>query len=344
MILSVMLLFAPVASALAQEGDLNATIEFKQDGPLSKELHLPLYEWQPAERLPITGLLLTIHGLTLHGKKYELVGKAFAADGFYACAPDMRGFGRCYADTKHEFSIGDDSKQKVDYEKSYEDLVRLATRIKQSHPGLPLYVMGESLGTCMCIKLAAEHPELTDGLILSGPTAKVNPLMFFLPQNFCAGAFALLIHPRFRMTTSVFVKHLVSNDSAIVQEMLDDPLCRKGLTIAELLKTDAFVGKTLAYAKKIGKDIPMLIIQGSEDRCMVPGAVTKLCRNSRSSDQTLRWLHDNGHLLLETAYISPGTVDAVSNWIELHDKKHIEQAKQIQQDVVQLGAKRPVGR
>jgi alpha-beta hydrolase superfamily lysophospholipase len=334
-----LLLTAPILVAQAEEVDINQTISFREDGPLSTELHLPLCEWFPKGVEPSSGLLLAIHGLTLHGKRYNVVCKAFAADGFYACAPDMRGFGRCYTDKSDQFSVAGESKRKVNYEKSYTEIVQLAMRMRQLHPSLPLFLMGESLGTSMSIKLASDHPELVDGLILSGPTAQVNPLMYFLPQNVYAAAFALLLHPRFNMQTRPFVRYLVSHNPAVADEMIEDPLCRKGLTIAELLKTRAFVAKTLSNARKIEADIPVLIIQGSEDRCMVPGAVTKLCHKLRSSDQTLRWLHAHGHLLLETAYISPGTVNAIANWIEVQDKDHHIQVKQVQKDIIKLGGK-----
>lgn len=287
-------------SAVAQESNAADQITVVQDGALSKQLHIPLYEWYPKNSEP-DGMVLAIHGLTLHGNCYEVLGKAFAAEGYYACAPDMRGFGRCYTDDKHVFDVDGESKKKVNYEKTYRDIVALAQSMKRAHPNLPLFAMGESLGTSMCIKLAAHHPELVDGLILSGPTVKVNPLMVLNSDNMIAAAWALLIHPRFNMSTTSFVKNLVSNDPDIVHEMLSDPLCRKGLTIAELLRTKSFVKQTLFNASKIKSDLPILVIQGSEDKCMVPRAVTKLVGKIQSSGQTIRWLNAYGHLLLETS-------------------------------------------
>ena len=162
--------------------DPNQRVQYLEDGPLSKELHLPLYEWYPKDKEP-NGVVVAIHGLTLHGKRYEVLGRAFAAEGFYACAFDMRGFGRCYTDSEHKFA----GKQKTDPEKSYLDLVALTTRLRQKFPKTAIFVMGESLGTTYCIKLAAEHHELVDGLLLSGPTVQVNPLMFLHPSNMAAG-------------------------------------------------------------------------------------------------------------------------------------------------------------
>ena len=334
------LVVLPNPRAIAQESDPAERITFVQDGPLSKQVHIPLYEWYPKAAEPV-GMVLAIHGLTLHGKRYDVLGKAFAAEGFYACAPDMRGFGRCYTDDQHVFDVDGESKQKVDYGKSFADIVALAQAMKHDHPNLPLFAMGESLGTSLCIKLAADHPELVSGLILSGPTVKLHPLMVLHPHNMAAAAWALLVHPRFNMSTTSFVKNLVSNDPNIVEEMLSDPLCRKGLTLAELIKTKVFVKSTLPNASKMKPEIPILVIQGSEDRCMVPHAVTQLARKVQSADQTVRWLHAHGHLLLETSYLRPATVDALDVWIRQHSPAHIQEATAIKTEILQLGGKPP---
>ncbi|HEY9733116.1 MAG TPA: alpha/beta fold hydrolase [Drouetiella sp.] len=329
-----------VSAESPKESDPLARIDCVEDGPLSKRLHIPLYEWIPKDKEP-DGMVLAIHGLTLHGKRYEVLGRAFAAEGFYVAAPDMRGFGRCYTDEKGEFAVEGVSKRKVDYEGSFDDIVALAKAMKAAHPGIPLFIMGESLGTTVCIKLAADHPELVSGLLLSGPTVKINPLMVLHPENMLAASWALLIHPRFNMSTSSFVKNLVSNDPDIVQEMLNDPLCRKGLTVAELLQTRRFVKKTLSNASRIKVGLPLLVIQGSEDKCMVPHAVTRLMGNVRSSDQTARWLYAHGHLLLETAYLRPATLDSIDVWIREQSPAHQQEMTAIKQEIMQVGGKAP---
>jgi alpha-beta hydrolase superfamily lysophospholipase len=333
-------LFAGLSpSVQAQEASQFADkTTFVQDGPLSKRFHIPLYEWYP--KADPVAMLLAIHGLTLHGRRYEVLGRAFAAEGFYVCAPDMRGFGRCYTDDQHVFDADGESKRKVNYDKSMADIVALAQAMKHDHPNLPLYAMGESLGTSICIRLAAEHPDLVDGLLLSGPTVRIHPLMVGHPHN-VASAGRAMVHPHFNMPTSSFVKNLVSNDPNIVHEMLDDPLCRKGLTIAELLKTGVFVRHTLSDASRIKPGLPVLVIQGSEDKCMVPHAVTRLLRKIPSSDQTVRWLHAHGHLLLETSYLRPATLDALDVWIREHSPAHLQEVTAIKREILQLGGKPP---
>ncbi len=123
--------------------------------------------------------------------------------------------------------------------------------------------------------------------------------------------------------------------------MLSDPLCRKGLTIAELMKTGKFVKNTLKYARQLKTNEPVLVLQGSEDRCMVPHAVTDLSKNIQSADQTLRWLHAHGHLLLETQYLRPATVDSIDEWTSEHQFAHLNEEKKLREEIIQLGAHPP---
>jgi alpha-beta hydrolase superfamily lysophospholipase len=293
------------------------------DGPLSDALHLPLRQFYPKNRAPV-GIVLAVHGLTLHGGLYDVVGKVLAVDGFHFCAPDMRGFGRCYYDDKHKYCVGNDCKNEVDYEKTFDDLVELMKKLRQEHPGVPLFLMGESLGTAVCIRLAAEHPEMVSGLILSGPTVKVHPLMFLHPEVIAAGTVGYMTSPRFQVSMDAFVKNLISNDPDVVEEILADPLCRKSLTIKELLATKRIVNRTLHFARMIKPHESVLIVQGSEDKCLIPKAVTRLTRRVRSDDQTLRWLHAHGHLLLETAFLRPATVNSVYAWLVQQGEGKIE--------------------
>src|SRR5262249_13605624 len=51
--------------------------KFVQDGEPSAKLNIPTYEWIPKDREP-DGMVLAVHGLTLHGERYELLGRACA--------------------------------------------------------------------------------------------------------------------------------------------------------------------------------------------------------------------------------------------------------------------------
>jgi len=311
---------------------------FVEDGPFSKALNLPVYEWSPSDSSP-EAMVLALHGLTLHGTSYTLIGSAFAAGGYYFVAPDMRGFGKCARTfpSHMAYSQGGDDKCKVDYKRSYDDIVRLAQLMKEKYPKLQTIVMGESLGCTLAVRIAGEHPELIDKVILSAPAVKLNPLMFLSPASLRNGSYALIISPRFHMSLRGFITDLVSNNPKISKEMLDDPLILKEMPLCDLIKTQECVAQTVKYARRISKATPILIVQGSKDHCVVPDAIIKLAKNTRSGDQTLKWLDLTGHLLLETRYLQAGTIAAINDWIEDHEPQHALELKAIEKDVRSLG-------
>lgn len=317
--------------------DLSPAIIFDQNKQLAGTLPCPFFEWYPQSVEP-KALVLAIHGMTLHATSYDLVGKSFALAGLYMAAADMRGFGSCRRDD-HRLCAPDQCMRGVDYEGSYRDIVAVARWMRERYPTVPLIAMGESLGATLAIRLVAEHPELTDGMILSGPAIKINPLMYFHPASIRAGLKGFFANPHFRVDLSPFIRHLVSDDPQVSQEMLDDPLVAKNLTIRDLIISNAFVGKTLHYASGVAHNTPVLILQGGHDRCVIARCVVKLTKRISSSDQTLRWLGHHGHLLLETYYVRAATLDALVDWLRDHLPGRIAQLREIEQKIKLLGGK-----
>lgn len=317
-----------------QRAEEQVGFEYVEDGPDFRKLKVPTYEWIPRGfSEDLRGVIIFVHGLTLHGKTYALAGKAFATGNFYAVSSDMRGFGRCFRDEKNQFG-----KKKIDYEASYTDLVELVKIVRDKHPGTRLIIVGESLGATPCLRLASQHPEFIDGIILSGPAVTVNPMMLFHPRSLIAGFRGLVIDPRFNVNLGFFMRKLVSQDSRIVEELESDPLIRKSMTIRDLLKTDAYVSKNVKYARSLKPGVPLLILQGSKDKCVVPKRVTKLLGVISSDDQTLRWMQHLSHLLLETKYIKPGTVSAIASWIDAHEPEYQKELLNLDEDLKKLGA------
>jgi acylglycerol lipase len=313
---------------------------FVQDGDLSKEIHLPTHEWYTVKDRP-DGMILAVHGLSLHGMSFDILARAFAADNalgaYYVVAPDMRGFGRNR--TGHDFCEGKDCKAQVNYEKTVDDLAKLAGLMKAKYPGVPLYLMGESLGATVCLAVAAKVPQYVDGLVLSGTAVMKNSLMFDEPGTVLATSESLF-DPKHRVNIRTFIDKLVSDEPGIAQEMENDPLIPKKLRLGELLQTARFTGKTISYAKRVAPNTPVLILQGGKDKCVVPSAAIKLAANLRTSDQSMRWLYAHGHLLLETSYVSPEALDAMTIWFTAHTADHEKELQGMREDLYSLGGKR----
>lgn len=308
---------------------------YSEDGDYSKALNMPTYEWMPAEGA-VKAVVIGVHGLTLHGRRFRVLARSLAVNGIGFVALDMRGFGRCKFDAGKQFSTAEDDKTKVNHEKSYESIVQLAEMVKKKFPNAKLIALGESLGCTFCVKLAAEHPELLQGIVLSAPAVKVNADMFAGKGQIKQGLKAV-VTPHHEMDMRGFFAELVSERKEVQDEMLDDPMVLKKLTLGALISTDEFVDKTAKWGKDTDRNLAVLILQGSRDGCVSPKHVTDLMNNMPSVDQNLAWRGKFGHLQLETTFMRAQTIDAIAGWLLNHGKDDRLKMKNMEDDIADLG-------
>lgn len=332
---------ATAPSEQSTSGQAEATLnqyELIEDGEPTQALHIPVYEWMPRDGNP-KGMVLAIHGLTLHGGRYSLLGKFTATNGYYLVAPDLRGYGKCRQDNTHKYcDDSGDCRKKINYEKSAQDVGALVVWMKKKYPELPLTILGESLGATMALQVAANKPDLISGVVLSSPAARVNALMYVYPENVAEGLLGVL-RPNGKVKLNGFMKKLVSCNPKVGEELIKDPLVAKELTVGELVVSDGYVHKTLKFAKEIKKGTPVLILAASKDHCVQPAAVTKITESIQSANQTIRWLDHLDHLLLESDFIRAATVDSLIDWSEDLDRQHTDELATMHKLLLDLGDK-----
>jgi len=317
--------------------DVLARFKYAEDGAWTEACGLPTYEWMPAGKEP-EAIIIGIHGLTLHGRRYRVLARTMAVSGIGFISADMRGFGRCHYDKENQFSTPTDNRHKVAHHKSCEELVKLTSAVRKKYPNIPIALLGESLGCTFCIKIAGEHPDLVDGLVLSAPAVKVNPKMYISPSDITAGL-ASLVTKGHKVKLHGFLTKLVCPRKEVVDELLSDPLMVTELGLGDLLATDEFVEKTAKLGKLLGEHLPILIIQGSIDGCVAPVHVTDLMMNIPSDDQTLCWRGKQGHLQLETSFVRASTIDALGDWIEDHSPSGKDRVSVLKKSLEDVGGR-----
>ena len=72
--------------------------------------------------------------------------------------------------------------------------------------------------------------------------------------------------------------------------------------------------------------MPVLIIQGDQDRMLKCNGVVTLISRLKSTDQTVRWFSGIGHILIETDHILPETIMTLRSW--LMEKTHPQKTEQ----------------
>lgn len=106
-----------------------------------------------------THVVLVAHGYGEHIGRYERLADALAADGAVVYAVDHVGHGR-----------SDGERVLVeDFEDVVDDFHGLDATARQEHPGLPVVLLGHSMGGLIGARYAQRHGDTLTALVLSSP-------------------------------------------------------------------------------------------------------------------------------------------------------------------------------
>jgi len=106
-----------------------------------------------------THLVVLVHGYGEHIGRYEHVAGVLVARGAVVYGPDHVGHGR---------SAGE-RVVVADFEAVVDDVHTVADRARAAHPGLPLVLIGHSMGGTIAARYAQRYGAELSGLVLSGP-------------------------------------------------------------------------------------------------------------------------------------------------------------------------------
>lgn len=244
-----------------------------QHGRVATSDHLELVwnSWTPAAPKAV---MVIIHGLAEHGGRYRDTAEFFSGKGLavYTCdlrahglSPDPPGAGRVHVDRFEDFL------------KDADALTGLASR---AHPGLPLYLLGHSMGGLISIRYALEHPDRLAGAIISSPALATHPE--FKPPLFLRILVSILSRLAPRMLfPSELDSEAISRDPRVVKAYADDPLVSSKVSARwyrEILKS---MKKAFRDAGTLG--VPMLLMQSGSDRLVDPDAARRWAAETPAS-------------------------------------------------------------
>lgn len=123
------------------------------------------YRWAAAGVEP-KAILQVAHGMGEHAGRYPAPLAPIMAAGFVLYAEDHRGHGHTAASREALGDFGENGAEAV-----VEDIAQLNAIARSEHPGLPLVLLGHSLGSFFAQAYVFDHGEDIDGLVLSGTAA-----------------------------------------------------------------------------------------------------------------------------------------------------------------------------
>lgn len=212
-------------------------------------------------------LAVLSHGFAEHSGRYRHVAAALGAAGVDVWALDHRGHGRSAGDRANIESV-DAAVADLDL---FVDLVT-GSPVAGVGGGLPLYLVGHSMGGLVATGYAEAHQARLAGLVLSAPLLHVAPELLALAEA-----------PEI---PDLGLADAVSSDPAVVAAYKADPLNYLGPPPRGFLRA---AGDVEVVRGRFGTlTLPVLVMQGSADLLVSPQALRDVVAGVASEDLTAR--------------------------------------------------------
>ena len=164
-------------------------------------------------------VVLALHGMNDSRDAWEIPGPEYAAAGIAVYAPDQRGFGATPSRGLWPGGGG-----------LVDDARVMARLLRARHPGIPLYLMGESMGAAVLMVLATSTaaPDV-DGYVLSAPAVWGRAKMNFVLRGLLWTASRTI--PGLVLENRGYVKITASDNRAALIRLSTDPLTLRGTRV-----------------------------------------------------------------------------------------------------------------
>jgi alpha-beta hydrolase superfamily lysophospholipase len=234
-------------------GDDLRRVESHFDGAADRTLFRRA--WLPSE--PKRSVVL-VHGYAEHSGRYEYVGATLAADGAAVHALDQQGHGRSSGRRGHVRRFGD----------FLDDLEVLVSLVLGEHPGLPLYVVGHSMGGLIVASYACERNPNVAGVATSGAALALSDALSG-GRIFAARLLGRVL-PRLSIASNLDSNGL-SRDPEVVRAYLEDPLVFGTMTTSLGSEMMSAIERNAGEGGRVR--VPMLLLHGEDDPlCPVSGS------------------------------------------------------------------------
>ena len=266
------------------------TETFELTAPDQHSIHGTL--WLPSGS--VLGVIQVFHGLGEHHGRYERFARQATARGLAVVAHDHRGHGP-HAEVLGHFADSGGWQSLTD------DGLLVNDMIGDRYPGLPIVLLGHSMGSYIAEFFSMQHGYRLTALILSASTWPSKAKLF--PGRLLArieswrvgirGRSALLDKLGFGDFNNAFVPartelDWLSRDEAEVDAYIDDPLCggpySSGLWIDLLGGLNSIASD--AALRRIRSDLPLFLTGGADDPVGGQKGITDLAMHYGKSGHT----------------------------------------------------------
>jgi alpha-beta hydrolase superfamily lysophospholipase len=260
--------------------------------------NLAVQDWHLPEDVKPRGVVLLVHGLGEHAGRYDQLARALNDWGFAVRGYDQYGHGE---------STG--IRGAIPYpNRLLDDLADLVESARLRHPGLPLVLLGHSLGGLVAASFVARTLLAVDALVLSSPAlaARLNPvqklLMAVVPR----------IAPNLTMSNGLQPEYL-SHDPQVVQAYRNDPLVHDRVS-GRLARFIADEGP-LVRSRAGGWKVPTLLMYAGDDHLVDPAGSRAFASAAPSQLVTARCFEGLYHEIFNEPDAEP-VYECLRQWLD----------------------------
>jgi acylglycerol lipase len=244
--------------------------------------------------------IIICHGYGEHSGRYEYVIQTLAAKGFTCFAPDHRGHGKSAKRLGHIKS----------FKRIIQDIHDLQFFIREKYGTLPLFLIGHSMGSLVVLNYLFSYQKAIQGAVLIAPMIiipdYISPVLKKI-SGLIAALFPLLPIQHFDISET-------TRNLKAIEIARQDPLCYHGKirarTGVEMMKAMETANANLSLVT-----LPLLIMQGGEDKILPLESSDRVFRRVSSPDKALKVFKGLYHELFNEPE-KDSVIQYLAHWIE----------------------------
>ena len=261
-------------------------------------LSLPIRRWLPDKPLAI---LIALHGFNDYSRSFEAPGRFFMANSIGTYAYDQRGFGN---NKKRGLWSGIWAHT--------NDLMVFTRLVREDHPGIPVFLLGESMGGAVIIvAMTSVNPPNSDGIILSAPAVWGRETMPWYQTILLS----LTSHTiPWLQVTGNGLNIIPTDNTKLLKSLRHDPF------IIRKTRIDALYGLTnlmdAAFEGSSRLTVPTLLLYGQKDQIIPQEPTHKMLRRLPTTGNFQVAFYDEGYHLLLRDLQAETVLKDINAWIK----------------------------
>ncbi len=293
----------PVSKTPSVSNSVSSTVSRGQTDALpgkSSPIETSFTSWPAKTKEPLAAIV-SIHGFGLHKESFSGFANEMARRGISTYAIDVRGFGSWMSEPSED--------KKLDFYQTMMDLRSAIYWVKTMNPGVPVFLLGESMGGAIALQATALFPECVSGLIASVPGAE-----FYGGKKTAMEVALRMVRPNSKFNVGEKVIEKATSDKRLRENWLNDPRARKEMTPKQMAQFAAFMNHSDEMARRIDT-VPVLMLQGAKDKLSKADGTERLFKALKTPYKNYVLVDEAEHLIFEKGQYSVRTADIVEDWL-----------------------------